>query len=422
MTAAPNLPPRVDKPWGYFQDLHENAGAVVKVIAVRPGELLSLQSHQFRAEHWFVMQGTAEVEIDGERKTLLAGESLDIRVGARHRLANLGAGPLHVLEIQHGPWLSELDIIRYKDRYGRALGGVGAGREIGMEMPVVVCEIGCNHRGEFDTALEMVKIAAQFCKVDVVKFQKRHSRELLTPGEYDAPHPNPANSYGATYGKHREFLEFDIEQHKMLKAACEEWGVTYSTSVWELTSAREVAGLAPRLVKVPSAVNTDLPLLSYLFGEVPGEIHVSLGMTTAEERDRVVEIAAQHSREKDTVLYHCVSGYPVEFEDLFLGEVATLKEAYGDTVKRIGFSGHHRGIAADIAALALGADYVERHFTLDRTWKGTDHAASLEPDGLRRLTRDLKAARKALRTKPTEILGVEEAQRKKLKRFHGMPA
>lgn len=287
-----------------------------------------------------------------------------------------------------------------------------------MERPVVICEIGCNHRGEMDTALEMVKIAAQFCNVDIVKFQKRSNRELLTLDEYDSPHPNPANSYGETYGEHREFLEFDLEQHKTLKAVCEDLGAVYSCSVWDASSAHEIASLDPALIKVPSAINTDMRVMEYLFAEYPGEIHVSLGMTTHAECDQIIEMANLCGRAQDLVLYHCISGYPVELDELFLCEISRLKQEYKDLVKGIGFSGHHKGIAADIAALTLGAAYFERHFTLDRTWKGTDHAASLEPDGLRRLNRDLKSVQRSLRYKPREILDIEAVQRDKLKKVH----
>lgn len=286
-----------------------------------------------------------------------------------------------------------------------------------MKKPFIICEIGCNHRGELDTALEMIKVAAQFCDVDAVKFQKRNNRELLSPDEYDSPHPNPANAYGSTYGEHREFLEFDLQQHRALKAACEEWGVIYSTSVWDLTSAKEIVSLSPQFIKIPSATNTDMAVLNYLFEEFSGAIHVSLGMTKRTERDRVVDLAVKRGRERSLVLYHCISGYPVEIDELYLCEITNLIKQYGSTVQGIGFSGHHKGIAADISALTLGAEYFERHFTLDRTWKGTDHAASLEPDGMRRLTRDLRAATMALQFKPTEILEIEQVQRKKLKRF-----
>lgn len=420
MTSGPF--PTVQKPWGSYTNLHEDECLLVKVIAVDPDQSLSLQSHEHRAEHWFVMRGRAEVELDGKLHSLAVGESIDIPLNSRHRLANNAGEQLYLLEVQHGTWLSEEDIVRYKDRYGRMLGSTTAAKEISMNLPAMICEIGCNHRGDMDTAIEMIKIAAQFCQVDVVKFQKRSNRELLTPEEYSGPHPNPGNSYGATYGEHREFLEFDLDQHKTLKAACEEWGITYSTSVWDVTSAKEIASLSPTLIKVPSAINTDLNVMNCLFGEYDGEIHVSLGMTTHEERDQVVEMAVKQNREKDVILYHCISGYPVDIGELYLCEITELLKTYSSTVKGIGFSGHHKGIAADIAALALGADYFERHFTLDRTWKGTDHAASLEPDGMRRLTRDLKAAKTALQHKPKEILDIEQVQRDKLKRGHEIPA
>lgn len=286
--------------------------------------------------------------------------------------------------------------------------------------PIVVSEIGCNHKGQMDIAIEMIKIAAQFCDVDVIKFQKRSNRELLSEEEYSAPHPNPINSYAKSYGEHREFLEFDLDQHRTLKAACEEWGVVYSTSVWDDTSAREIASLEPKLIKVPSAINADLPVLECLFREYSGEIHISLGMTSNAEKEQLVDLARTRGRLKDVVLYHCISGYPVNDEDLYLLEIKRLCEELGSEVKGIGFSGHHRGISADVAALTLGATYFERHFTLDRTWKGTDHVASLEPDGLRRLARNLRLALPALKYKDSEILQVEREQRSKLKRVRGL--
>jgi N-acetylneuraminate synthase len=279
----------------------------------------------------------------------------------------------------------------------------------------VIAEVGCNHRGEVETAREMIMMAAQFCKADVVKFQKRSPCECLTEAEYNAPHPNPAMSYGETYGAHREFLEFDLDTHRTLKGVCEDFGVEYSASVWDLTSAREIISLRPALIKVPSACNTWPELLDLLCDEYGGEIHISLGMTTRDEEQEIVSRVDRKGRADSTVLYHCTSGYPVPFEDLHLLEIPRLAEAYGGVVKAIGFSGHHLGIAIDVAAFALGADWVERHFTLDRTWKGTDHAASLEPDGLRRVCRDLKAANLALQDRQEDVLPIEQTQRRKLK-------
>lgn len=284
-----------------------------------------------------------------------------------------------------------------------------------MRNNYVIAEIGCNHKGDMNIAKEMIKVAAEYCKVDAVKFQKRNNRELLTPEEYNAPHPVPYNSYGKTYGLHREALEFTLEQHAELKKVCKDWGIIYSTSVWDVTSAREIITLNPQFIKVPSACNLNFQLLGVLANEYMGEIHLSLGMTSKAEEDEIVDFFERHKRNKDLILYSCVSGYPVAFEDLSLLEISRLKEKFSGRVKAIGFSGHHLGIAADIAALTLGAEYFERHFTLDRTWKGTDHAASLEPDGMRKLVRNIRNVSNSLTYKQEDILDVEKVQRKKLK-------
>ena len=290
----------------------------------------------------------------------------------------------------------------------------------------VIAEIGCNHMGSMDTAKEMIQVAANVCHAHVAKFQKRNNRELLSSAEFEAPHPVPHNSYGTTYGEHREFLEFTAGQHRELQEECRLAGIDYSTSVWDLTSAKEIIALEPLLIKIPSATNQHYELQDYLCRHYDGEIHVSTGMTTRAEIARIVEFYEERGRAKDLVIYACTSGYPVEFEDVCLLEINRLQEIYGDRVKAIGFSGHHHGIAADVAAMTVGhlgfqrygqgvLAYIERHFTLNRTWKGTDHAASLEPDGLRRLCRDLLNVGKALRFKEKDLLAVEQVQRDKLK-------
>ncbi len=281
--------------------------------------------------------------------------------------------------------------------------------------PYVIAEAGCNHKGEMEIAKELIKVAAQICNADAIKFQKRCNKELLTEEQYNAPHPNPINSYGATYGEHREYLEFTAEQHAQLKKWCEEYGITYSTSVWDLTSAKEIAALEPEFIKIPSACNNHFEMLEWLCDNYKGEIQLSFGMTTHEEEEQIVQLFERKGRNKDLVLFNCTSGYPVPFEDICLLEITRMKEQFGSRVKKIGFSGHHLGIAADIAAMTLGADVFERHYTLDRTWKGTDHAASLEPDGVRRLVRDLNNVHKALTYKSQEILPIEQVQRDKLK-------
>lgn len=279
----------------------------------------------------------------------------------------------------------------------------------------LVAEIGCNHKGDMAIARELIGVAAKVCRVDAVKFQKRSNRELLSPAQYEAPHPVPGNAYGPTYGAHREALEFTPDQHAELQACCAEQGVAYSTSVWDLTSARQMAALRPAFLKIPSATNLHAGLQDWLCRHYAGELHVSTGMTTAAEVEGIVRFYEERGRAQDVVLYACTSGYPVPFEDLCLREISRFVERYGARVKEIGFSGHHLGIAADVAAMTLGATTIERHFTLDRTWKGTDHAASLEPDGMRRLRRDLTNVARALTAKAKDILDIEAAQRAKLK-------
>jgi N-acetylneuraminate synthase len=284
-----------------------------------------------------------------------------------------------------------------------------------MQAPTLIAEIGCNHMGDLEIAKRFIDVAQSFCEIENVKFQKRSNRDLLPPEQYDQPHPVPTNSFGTTYGEHREFLEFSVEEHRKLKDYCDERGVVYATSVWDLTSLREIVTLEPAYLKIPSATNTNLELLEETCRTFGGKIHVSLGMTTRDEETQLMALFRDHGRAGDVVLYACTSGYPIQPSEACLLEIPRLVEAYGGEVEAIGYSGHHNGIALDTVAFTLGATYIERHFTLDRTWKGTDHAASLEPDGMRRLQRNLVQAAEALGPKADEILPIEVPQRAKLK-------
>mmetsp|Transcript_21707 Transcript_21707/g.64991 ORF Transcript_21707/g.64991 Transcript_21707/m.64991 type:complete len:386 (-) Transcript_21707:66-1223(-) len=291
-----------------------------------------------------------------------------------------------------------------------------ASDEIEYQEPHVIAEIGCNHMGKFEVAKELLTLAKQ-SGATVGKFQKRCPKELLTKEQYEAPHPNPHNSYGDTYGAHREFLELDVEQHRALKQHCDDIGLLYSCSVWDTTSAKEIASLEPPLIKVGSPSNQHWEMQKVLRDEYTGMVHISTGMTTKDEIEKIVSFWEQGKGDAKNrvVLYNCTSGYPVPFEDVCLLELKLLRRRFGHRVKALGFSGHHLGISVDIAAYALGATWNERHFTKDRTWRGTDHAASLEPAGLSKLCRDLKAAWKCMRYKETDILPLEQAQRAKLK-------
>jgi len=242
-----------------------------------------------------------------------------------------------------------------------------------------------------------------------VKFQKRdiETHSLNNP-DWSKPHPNPSQSFGATYREHRQALELSSIQHAQLIEECRKAGIKYACSAWDVASAMDLIRLNPDYIKVPSACNGHFQLIRTLLTAYEGEIHVSLGMLSPKERSEIVGITRLHP---DRIrLYHCTSGYPVPFGELDLEEIPAL--AVGDLAP--GYSGHHVGIAIDIAAYAKGAQWIERHFTLDKTLKGTDQALSLEPPELAQLVFDLNRVH-AASTERTGITAVEQIQREKLR-------
>jgi sialic acid synthase len=271
-----------------------------------------------------------------------------------------------------------------------------------------VAEIGCNHLGQFELAKQMIHIFAQ-CGANIIKFQKRLPKELLTEDKYNNPHPHPENSYGITYGAHREYLEFTIEQHAALKAECERCGVEYMSSVWDITSAKEIMSLNPDKIKIPSPVNNNIELLELICNNFKGRIHISTGMTT---NDELITIAKYMADQRRFVLYHSVSSYPTIMADLCLKNILALKKYCG----QVGFSGHHTGIDADIAAIAYGVTYLERHVTLSRMLKGTDHSFALEPEDFKTLVYKARLVEQALQEKSEGVLECEKEYRNKLKR------
>ncbi len=283
--------------------------------------------------------------------------------------------------------------------------------------PILIAEIGCNHKGDLKIAKELILSAAK-CGANYAKFQIRDNKYLLGKN-YFKPHPVPENSYGKTYGEHRDKLEFTIKQHLKLKNFCKKNKIGYSTSVWDIKSAEKVnkSKLSTKYIKIPSACNLDFELLNYLAEKYKGHIHISLGMTKKNEVKKIFNFLNKKKRAKDVVFYTCTSDYPCNFSDLNLLEITKQKKNYDSKINSIAFSGHHNGIAVDVAAYTLGAKFIERHFTLDRSWKGTDHAASLEPSGLSKLARDLNHTYLSLNFKNREILNAEKFQRKKLKKF-----
>jgi sialic acid synthase len=283
------------------------------------------------------------------------------------------------------------------------------------EAPKIIAEIGCNHMGEMSIAKELIDLAKK-AGAGFVKFQKRNNEELLTEGQYNDEHPVPENSYGDTYGAHREFLEFDVAQNKELKEYCDSIDITYSTSVWDVTSAKEMITFSPEFLKVPSACNNNFEMLKVLRDDYNGQVQLSIGMTTKEEVEEIISFFEETNQAKSRLLiYSCTSGYPVPAKDVALLEISWLYDNYVNRVNEIGFSGHHLGITLDVAAYTLGAKWIERHFTKDINWKGTDHGASLEFKGMEELVKSLNATYEALHFKSSDILPIEQTQRDKLK-------
>jgi len=177
-----------------------------------------------------------------------------------------------------------------------------------------------------------------------------------------------------------------------------------------------IASLNPSFIKVPSACNNNFEMLRVLRDEYDGDIQLSFGMTTKLEEEEIVEFFEQTDSAKDRlIIYACTSGYPVPAKDVALLEINRLYKKYETRVKSIGFSGHHLGTAIDISAYTLGAVWIERHFTKDKTSKGTDHSASLEPHELKEMIRNLNEVYEALTYKSEDILDIEKVQREKLK-------
>ena len=246
----------------------------------------------------------------------------------------------------------------------------------------VIAEIGNNHQGDVEKAKTLIR-AARECGVDAIKLQKRDNRTLFTRAFYDAPYDNE-QSYGATYGEHREFLELPKSHWFELTRYSREEGVAFIAAAFDEPSADLMAELEIDAFKFASGDLLNVPFLRFVaaFGK---PMFLSTGGGTLEDIDRAVD-AILRTNDQLCVL-HCTAAYPADVEDLNLAVITALRDRYPDLV--IGLSDHHNGIAMAPVAYMLGARVFEKHFTLNHAWKGTDHAYSLMPDGMRRFVRDL---------------------------------
>jgi sialic acid synthase len=274
----------------------------------------------------------------------------------------------------------------------------------------VIAEIGHNHQGSVEKAKELFR-AAKDCGVDAVKLQKRDNRTLFTRAAFDAPYDNE-NSFGATYGEHREALELGRDEFAELQAHARELGLTFFATAFDFASADLLADLDVPAFKLASGDLRNTPLLRYVAG-LGKPMVLSTGGATLEDVDRAVD-AVRPLNDRLCIL-QCTAAYPAAVEDLNLAVITTLRERYPDVV--IGLSDHQDGIAMSLVAYMLGARVIEKHFTLSHAAKGTDHAYSLVPEGMRKLVRDLRRVPEALgdgvkRALPTERKPLEKMGKK----------
>lgn len=265
-----------------------------------------------------------------------------------------------------------------------------SGVQISDELPAfIIAEIGHNHQGNLETAKKMIQ-SAKDSGASAVKLQKRSNKSLFTSSFYNRPY-NSENSFGNTYGEHREKLEFDRPQYLELQAFSQSIGVIFFATAFDFESVDFLVSIDVPAFKVASGDLTNIPLIKYM-AQANRPLLISTGGGSTEDTSRVVDELGH--LDADFSLLQCTAGYPPDWHEINLRVITTYRNMFPDVV--IGFSSHDNGIAMATAAYALGARIIEKHFTLNRTMKGTDHAFSLEPQGFRKLVRDLNRLQMAL--------------------------
>ena len=283
------------------------------------------------------------------------------------------------------------------------------GRVISDSAPCyLIAEIGHNHQGDVEVAMKMIDAAAD-AGAHAVKFQKRDNRGLYTKALFDQPYDHE-NSFGKTYGEHREAIELGMAEYVMLKEHARKREVTLFATAFDEASADFLEELGVPAYKIASGDVTNHPLLVHV-AKKGKPVIMSTGAATMEEVRAAYRVLTQHNDQ--ICLMQCTAGYPVEdYGQLDLGVIGTYRREFPGAV--IGFSSHDGGIVMPVVAYVLGARVVEKHFTLNRAMKGTDHAFSLEPGGLHRVARDLERTRLALMNDEKHFYPSERSARRKM--------
>ena len=278
----------------------------------------------------------------------------------------------------------------------------------------VIAEIGHNHQGNLDTCKEMFD-AAKWAGCNAVKLQKRDNKTLYSPEMYDAPY-NSENAFGATYGLHREALEFNEEQYEELGAYASKIGIHFFATAFDKQSADFLNSLNLPCLKLASGDVGNIELLQHVRNTWKRPIIFSTGGATARQIETAHTILDK-GRGSLAVL-QCTSGYPAVSSELDLKVIYTYTKAFPNTT--IGYSGHDTGTLAACIAYSWGARIIEKHFTLNRAWKGTDQAMSLEPQGMKYLVDNLRETRLMIGQETKRVYASEiEPLKKQLKNAEG---
>jgi len=272
----------------------------------------------------------------------------------------------------------------------------------------VIAEIGINHNGDIDLAKQLIDAAAQ-AGCNAVKFQKRTIEIVYSAEELARPRESP---FGTTNGDLKHGLEFGLEEYTEIDRYCKEKNIPWFASCWDEQSVDFIDQFDPPCFKIASASLTDENLMRHT--RARGKpILLSTGMSTLEQIDHAVDVLGK----SDLVILHACSTYPAFYEELNLKVIPMLRQRYGVP---IGYSGHETGLASSVAAAVLGACIVERHITLDRSMWGSDHAASLEPNGITRLLRDIRLVETAMGDGVKQVIEREVPIMQKLRRVDSM--
>jgi sialic acid synthase SpsE len=283
-------------------------------------------------------------------------------------------------------------------------------RSVGKnELPFIIAEIGNNHNGNLDLAKEMLKICKKI-NVDAVKFQVKDIETAFSKELLDKPYTGP-NSFGKTYREHKEALEFSKDELKVIYDYARELGIICFATPFDVKSVNVLEELDNPIYKIASFHVTDLELIESI-AKTSKPIILSTGMSSIEE----IDVAVKKIREfhDKLIILQCTSCYPTEDEDVNLRVIPTLEKRYECP---IGFSSHERGVAITSASVAMGATIIERHFTLDRTMKGPDHASSIEESGMELVVKRAKRLFIALGSNEKKVLDSELDNRKKFRGY-----